>query len=138
MRGKRWLAGALALLLMTSGCAPAANEVPSEAPSETPQGQEETPSSYPPPDLAPYLLQVEGKQYTYGGDGLPLPGVTVEDDEILGRVTSTAPPNRVPEQDGEANFLEVGTPYARWSDEEHPDALVYYSGYGWHLMVPYE
>lgn len=86
--------------------------------------------------ICPQTIMVEGvlyEDFTYYTDVLD---ITVDDSQILGRITSVVNITQLPAQDGEANYEVLDAPYARWSDEDHPDAIVLYYGYGWHLLIP--
>ena len=81
----------------------------------------------------PPMIMVEGELYQ--DIGLPKHNITVEDDQILGYISSVVSITDVPKQDGEANYEISGAPYARWSDADYPDAIIVYHDRAWYLCV---
>ena len=65
-----------------------------------------------PDAMAPCLIY-EGERYFTTGLEMP---VEVDESAIVGHITSVVPYNRLPENEGEANFGSVGDPIAMTSD----------------------
>lgn len=82
----------------------------------------------------PPMIMVEEKLYMdlY----IPNPLITVDDDQVLGYISSVVNITNVPEQNGEANYDVLGAPYARWRDDNCPDAVIIYYDEVWHVLVP--
>lgn len=78
----------------------------------------------------PYLVQIDGKVYQCG-ETLAA-DVVISDEQIAGYTTLSGP--GVPDEDGESNFVPVGTPYAPWSTEEYPDTYIILFRYRWFVL----
>ena len=64
---------------------------------------------------------------------------TVEDSQIMGYIISVVPITQGPAKDDEANFDNaLNAPYARYSDDEYPDAVLVPFAGCWHLFAPFE
>lgn len=68
----------------------------------------------------------EGNLYRTTGKQIP---AEVDDSAIVGRISSVVPLSQLPSNEGEANFREVGDPYARTSD-----GLLVIMGHEWVLF----
>lgn len=85
-------------------------------------------------DTLPFLMQIDGKLYQRTGPMLES-GVEVDESLIEGYITELV---RYPEENGQSNIAPEGSPYARWSTEEHPDSYIVYCTIldetGWYLF----
>ena len=72
----------------------------------------------------------EGNLYRTTGKQIP---ATVAETAIVGRISSVVPLSQLPSSEGEANFGEVGDPYAITSD-----GLLVIMGHEWVLFELYE
>ncbi|MBD5083813.1 MAG: hypothetical protein HDT33_01780 [Clostridiales bacterium] len=129
----------LCLLLPLSGCDRGGDVIhPSQIPSDT-----ISPSQSPSLDLDPYLdypnilpvmIMVEDTIYQQGC-GVLDPSIRIDDSQILGRISEVIG-NERPSHNGEANFLYVGTRYARCPLEEYSDCIVVFYAQQWHIFHP--
>lgn len=80
-------------------------------------------------------IMVDGKlYYDYGGKNVLGPDDTVEDDQILGYISSVVSITKVPQKDGEANFDVMGAPYALWSGSHYSNVMILYYDSAWHVL----
>ena len=78
------------------------------------------------PDAMVPSIVYEGKLYRTTGKQLP---ATVDESAIVGHISSVVPLSQLPSNEGEANFGEVGDPYAITSD-----GLLVIMGHEWVLF----
>ena len=78
------------------------------------------------PDAMVPSIVYEGKLYRTTGKQLP---ATVDESAIVGHISSVVPLSKLPSNEGEANFGEVGDPYAITSD-----GLLVIMGHEWVLF----
>lgn len=71
-------------------------------------------------------IMYEGNLYRTTGKAIP---ATVDESAIVGRINSVVPLSQLPSNEGEANFGEVGDPYAITSD-----GLLVIMGHEWVLF----
>ena len=81
----------------------------------------------------PPMIMVEGELYQ--DIGFPKHNIAVKDNQILGYISTVVSIADWPKQDGEANYDILGAPYARWSDDDNPDAIIVYHDHAWYLCV---
>ena len=82
------------------------------------------------PDALVPAVMVDGQVYCTTGEEFP---GEVEESALLGEISSVVPLSQWPEKEGEANFGETGTPYARTED-----GLVVLVDQEWTLFKPKE
>lgn len=89
------------------------------------------------PNTWPLTIRVDGVNYYYKLNMAE--DYTVEDSQIMGYIISVVPITQGPAKDDEANFDNaLNAPYARYSDDEYPDAILIPFGGCWHLFAPFE
>lgn len=106
------------------------SQIPSDAisPSQSPSFD-----PYHDPDLLPVMIMVEDTVYQQGG--VLDASIRIDDSQILGCISEVIG-NERPSHNGEANFLDVGTPYARCPLEEYPDCIVVFYAHQWYIFHP--
>ena len=83
----------------------------------------------------PPTVMIDGQRYCDWG--IKLPTISVEDEAILGYITSVVDISKLPVQDNEANYPNaLNAPYARWTDEKYGEVYVIKYGYGWYILLP--
>ena len=90
--------------------------------------------------ICPPMVMIDGELYCdwTGWTGSD-PRISIEEDQILGYITSVVAITGLPTQNGEANYDNaMGAPYARWTDEEYGEVYVIKYGYGWHILTAAE
>ncbi len=88
---------------------------------------------FPLDDWVPFAIQIDGVDYIYYG-GAERQDLSDADVELLGEVSQkTAPRNRMPEKDGQANFNAAGCPYGVAPDGEY---VFFYEGCWRPLILP--
>ena len=86
-------------------------------------------------DHAPYLVMINGAWYD--GSDIQRHRLSIADEDIVGYISSKVAHNKVPMENDQSNFLEVGTPYALYEHEEFGLIYVYKVGYYWYYLTPY-
>lgn len=109
------------------------NEAQSEATISSTTQTTSTNSSHTAADLAPPYIMIDGTLYWVNTQQYSFP---VEEEDIIGYVTSKIPMNRAPAENGQANCLEVGTAYALYDHEEYGLIYVAQSGDDWVILTP--
>ena len=69
-----------------------------------------------------FMVRIDGKLYV--PDERSTVNISITQEQIVGYTTGLVR-GEIPDQDGESNFMEVGTPYAYLDTEEYPDTYVY-------------
>ena len=111
---RKWITFILMLVCVLTLMACGANE----------QAAPETPNA-----MVPSIMY-EGNLYRTTGKAIP---ATVDESAIVGRINSVVPLSQLPSNEGEANFGEVGDPYAITSD-----GLLVIMGHEWVMFELYE
>ena len=89
------------------------------------------------PNTWPPMVRIDGVDYVYHKDLAE--DYVVEDSQITGYITSVVPITQGPTKDDEANIgTALNAPYARYSDDEYPDAVLVPFAGCWHLFAPSE
>lgn len=83
--------------------------------------------------LAPPYAMIDGTLYWVNTQRYSLP---VEEEDIVGYVTSNISMDYAPKENGQSNCLSVGTPYALYEHEEYGLIYVAQSGDGWVILTP--
>lgn len=86
-------------------------------------------------DRAPYLVMINGAWYE--GSDIQRHILSIEDEDIVGYISSTVAYNKVPTENDQSNFLEVGTPYALYEHGEYGLIYVYKIGDYWYYLTAY-
>lgn len=86
----------------------------------------------------PLMIMADDTAYVSYCDALD-PSVEIGDGQIIGHISSVVELDQYPSQNGEANFPAASdAPYARWSDKEHPDAVIVRWDGVWYIFDPAE
>ncbi len=127
----------LGLLLSLSGCGTGSDVINhSQSPSNTTSpSQSSSFDPYHDPDLLPVMIMIENIIYQQSDAGTLDASIKIDDSQILGRISKVIG-NKRPSHNGESNFLDDGTPYARCPLEEYPDAVVVFYAHEWHIFCP--
>lgn len=89
------------------------------------------------PNIWPCMVRIDGVDYVLHKDLAE--DYVVEDSQITGYITSIVPITQGPTKDDEANIgTAMNAPYARYSDDEYPNAILIPFGGCWNLFVPFE
>ena len=121
------LVACLLLALTMVGCSSQTETMPS-----TTTASVENPDT----GICPLTVMIDGKKYIDWGLSRY---VLVEDEQILGYITSVVDIKTVPKQDNEANFpAALDAPYALWNDEEYGQVYVIKYGDAWHILLSEE
>ncbi len=80
-----------------------------------------------------HMVQINGKLYV--PDESFVVDIPITQDQIIGYTTRYAP-GEIPDQDGESNCMEVGTPYAYLDTEEYPNTYVFLYEELWIPLIP--
>lgn len=116
-------------VLLIAGLAGCASETPSETTTETrPPLREQV--------VCPLTVMIDGQEYRDWS--FQRPHITIEEDQILGYITSVVSIATMPTKDDEANYASVlNAPYARWVDEEYGEVYVIKRiDNCWYILLP--
>ncbi len=118
----------LFLLITCFGCG---NGEPSQDAQQPTSSSTQEPTY---PDSCPSCILIDGVLYRFTGSTIPLRDAS--DIPIEGETKSSVPYNQIPQKDDESNFLPVGTPYTKWTDEELGEVYIAKSSNKWFILVP--
>lgn len=89
------------------------------------------------PNICPLMVMIDGK--LYHDRGYLRSDISIEDDDILGYITSIVSMTSLPKQNNEANYTKAeNAPYARWNDNEYGEVYVIRYDNNWHVLLPAE
>lgn len=128
----RLLVSLLVVVLLCTGCGTGASTVPQDK-----ESNHSSTIGAPPDGICPKSVMIEGKMYY--DQGVLGEDVRVDEDQIMGYITSIVSINTMPQQNNEANYPEVkDAPYARWNDTEYGEVYVIRYDNNWHILLPAE